>query len=269
MKLLRQLIKEALLFEAKETAEFLVKLNYDALKKEKPNLHPKELHRLAKEGPLYDEDLIKHINNFDRLNGYARPLIKWFAGTAFDSDNDLPEQSIFDFVADWYDGDENAKNIIHDMSFDTAYDHAQVWHGQLKKVNFDTDISDDGKTKTVYKFGNGSKIVELSWEDCEAEGDSMGHCVGRLHTKHVKAGKEKIFSLRSETNKPHVTISVDPKTNKVLEIKGRENEVPVQKHAKLVKEWLKTTNLDCEGCSDYFNILSQNEKKEMLQTSKV
>ena len=269
MNLIRKLIKEALLLEAKENAEFLIKLNYDALKKRKPDLHPRELQKIAREGPLYTKNIIDAVNKYERPNGYERQFIKWLGDT-------LPRSMALTVISghtinytyDWYLGDEEAKNQINNLSFNEAADKAVEWHESLKDEDFDTDIVDERKTKTVYKFGNGSKIVELSWEDCEAEGDSMGHCVGTIHTKYVKDGEEKIFSLRSETNKPHVTISVDPKTNKVLEIKGRENKIPIEKHAKLIKEWLKTTDLDYTLCNDYFNILSQSEKKEMLQTSK-
>lgn len=50
------------------------------------------------------------------------------------------------------------------------------------------------------------------------EGDQMGHCVGG-YCDNVKAGRNRIFSLRDSKGQPHVTVEVQPAKDNVIDDK--------------------------------------------------
>lgn len=266
---MRRLLKEfvhSVLNEAENDAKYLEKINFRKLHQQEPDADPRELQRLAKEGPIFEKAMLNYIkrlsdNVFPRQN--RKEFVKWLSNSIIIGS--WPPVGAIRQVSDWING-ENVTIDDLPKQFDDAYLTAARWHESLKTKSFDKEIEASGKEKVVYTFPDGFKILELSADDCRAEGPSMGHCVA-THADSVEAGEERLFSLRDSRNKPHVTISV-LSSGEVDEIKGRENVVPVPKYATRVKEWLHSTDFEFFHSIDYFYMLLNKEKRSFLLTLK-
>lgn len=274
MKLLRELIKEALLLEAKENAEFLIKLNYDKLKKKNPDKHPKELLAKARdiekgnpnvEFDYYTKDIIEKINALpERDGGYDRPFIKWLAEEMKFRDFFLFDHSIYD----WYLGDETAKSILNTLDYKSAHKKSREWHESLMTKDLGASVKE--QTNEEMSFDGGYKLKELKSKSImQSVGVSMGICItGAEYKNAMVKGSMRFFTLFDHDNVPVVTVNVITSNNEVEQIKGIKNAVPEQKHAKLVRQWLDTTKFQYETSDDYINVLSEEEKIELIITSK-
>jgi hypothetical protein len=90
----------------------------------------------------------------------------------------------------------------------------------------------------------------------------MGHCVGdekQCHVDGVRSGEVKVYSLRDPGNKPHATIELTGDGSEILEIKGKQNAVPVDKYKPYIREWIESIGLQDSVESDYLNILKNSE----------
>jgi hypothetical protein len=74
------------------------------------------------------------------------------------------------------------------------------------------------------------------------EGKEMQHCVGS-YADAVEDEHVTIYSLRDGSNNPHVTIEVDKEDN-VQQIKGKQNNAPIEKYHGAVIEFLNWLNPD-------------------------
>jgi len=107
---------------------------------------------------------------------------------------------------------------------------------KIKKLDVDSalDTIKDIDTKTekkdvVIDLGNGWAWVDLKKSACAIEADKMGHC-----------GTDKrgdLISLRDKNNEPHVTMTWNKSNNEILQIKGKENNLPVEKYWPYIKKW--------------------------------
>lgn len=117
------------------------------------------------------------------------------------------------------------------------------------------------KTQVVREYSEknpkGLKWVELkpgtgddAWSELEKqlkyEGDAMGHCVGG-YCDDVFSGRSRIFSLRDQAGRPHVTVQVgktgrpDPSADEalsILQIKGKANAKPADEYIPFVQDFV-------------------------------
>jgi hypothetical protein len=137
--------------------------------------------------------------------------------------------NILDFLIK--NGYEN-KEIM--FNFEQAKIKEQEW---IKSLNKNKNKTLDGSTKTIKKFANGFKIVQLIDQQArDYEGSNMNHCVASY------TDSETLYSLRDKENKPHCTIEVSD--NSVSQIKGFGNGKISPKYISYILDFLKTLNFD-------------------------
>lgn len=101
-----------------------------------------------------------------------------------------------------------------------------------RSIPAQTDTSAD--TKTVMKFPDGSRIVELlSTASLRDEGEALGHCMalGRQDAK-LTQGTHAYYSLRDLYGNPHVTMEVlrGRTQNTLIQVRGKQNALPTNKY---------------------------------------
>ena len=80
--------------------------------------------------------------------------------------------------------------------------------------------------KIIYQFRDGWTVQQLDADAAlKEEGRLLKHCVGG-YCKQVAAGTSVIYSLRDPANVPRITLELNPKTNRFVQIHGPENAAP-------------------------------------------
>ncbi|MBY3432812.1 hypothetical protein HFN89_01310 [Rhizobium laguerreae] len=92
----------------------------------------------------------------------------------------------------------------------------------------------------VHDCGNGYGVFKLTTEEAlDHEGFEMGHCVGQgAYDRGVADGRIAIFSIRDRFGKSHVTVEIDLERKTVLQIKGKQNELPKAEYMRQLVGWL-------------------------------
>ncbi len=238
MKLSFKMLKD-FIFEAQKDVKPLSKINQRAQNKGKEAFFSDETLGLIANLP---ETELSRLEN-------RKGFIKWLANVVEGASRSPSTQDIR-YIVDFVVGSADAKIETY-KTFDDAYKASQEWHETLSQ-GMDQDIEHRDDAQIIHDFKNGYKIVDLQQCDLDAEGNAMGHCVGGYDLSQGK----KIYSLRDARNKPHVTIEIE--NNEVEQIKGKQNEPPVEKYAKMIRGWLKTTSLNYETL-DYISIVPPEE----------
>lgn len=112
---------------------------------------------------------------------------------------------------------------IGKLSIDGAVEAAKE-HGDEETVS--------ERGEVVWRFDNGYTVQRLRTPSqlCE-EGDVMQHCVGGgSYDEQVAKGGVEIYSLRGPKDHPHVTMEWKPKTQRWVQVKGKQNEAPILKY---------------------------------------
>lgn len=281
--------------EAAQDAKILRKINVDHIKQEMPPLPQEEVRKYFERltslerdpqflNPIFPTGLVTWVeslpdNHFPN-NGRKR-FAKWLGNAVYRQETDVnnnidsvdnPEElSVYNndvrYIADYFNGAQDIPQNIWDMTFPQVLELSEEWHEQFKGRE---DSTGPYQTKNVvYDFENGFTIVEVPSEDLGTEGDNMGHCVGG-YCDAVESGMTIIYSLRDRNNKPHATIEVEKTRYETVvhQIKGKGNDAPVPKYRPMIKQWLKTTNLNYHDSHDYQNILSLEDYQADLEGDK-
>lgn len=98
----------------------------------------------------------------------------------------------------------------------------------------------DGDEQLEHDFGTGWYMVRLlTPEALDNESAVMQHCVGHgTYDAAVVSRRTAIYSLRDPSNAPHATVEVDVDADAVQQIRGKQNERPVPKYARMLRAWL-------------------------------
>lgn len=142
----------------------------------------------------------------------------WIANQIKDNPNIKNREGDILMILDWKKEIQDVN--LNDFTFDTALQEARKLHGIMFKEN-----NNSLKNKNVVlDLGNYKWVQLLTQEDCQEEGNAMGHCVGG----HSGIWREKsyAFSLRDEFNRPHLTLEARRENGVIFEFKGRNNGVP-------------------------------------------
>ena len=182
------------------------------------------------------------------------------------------------YITDYINGAPEIPENIWNMDFDQVFNLSEDWHNTL---GGDEPAEDARLTrKVVYDFKNGYVIVDVPPQDLKLEGHILNHCVGG-YCDTVAKGRAKIFSLRGPARKakarkeypdlhnsknfPYATIEIDS-GGSVMQIKGNRNGIPKSGDAKMIKAWLRTTDLDYENSIDYKNLVNvEDDLKPFLE----
>jgi hypothetical protein len=245
----------------------LVKINYKALSDvEKKHFDESDVsyyNRLqdsAKNGPIFSAQILSSIENIPQalLPNSKKPFVIWLGNRLKANDAHLQDEvsvidsSLWTTIRDFI----NSKGWQNFDSFDTLCQKAQDWQDELAEA----DDKSGGITgdPVVYQFEDGHAIVQVKPENLNAEGCSMGHCIGSYYDV-VKSKKTKIFSLRNNKGKPLTTIEIS-QNNNIVEIKGRGNKTVSPKYRKYIIEWVESLGKDVDVAStDYVNLLPDDK----------
>ena len=284
--------------EAEQDAKVLRKINVDRIRKEMPQFPDEEVRDYFTRiqdlernpeylNPIFPTGIVTWMeslpdNHFPR-DGRKR-FAKWLGNAIYTHETetmnnlssvDNPEQlqihnNDIRYVADYLNGANEFPEDLWNKSLNGMYDLAVEWHDTLK---YKEDPTGDYENKdVVYNFDNGFTIVDVNTEaDIRTEGDKMGHCVGS-YCDAVAEGRMDIYSLRDKRNKPHVTIEVKPtlplgrgrSRGRVMQIKGFGNSKPKDRYAKMILQWLRTTDFDYSSSPDYLNLLTAEELQQLM-----
>ena len=286
--------------EAARDAKVLRNINIDYIKKETPKNADEDIRdyfariqQMERDpeylNPVFPKGLVDWIeslpDNHFPTNGRKR-FAKWLGNKIYHQETEIqgrlntvdnPEElAIYNndvrYIADYLNGAEEFPKDLWERSLNGMFDLSTEWHDTLK---YREDPTGDYENKeVVYDFGNGFTIVDIMTEnDLEVEGNKMGHCVGG-YCDAVAEGDVFIYSLRDKRNEPHATIEVRPAAYisrdqpptkpSVDQIKGKGNDVPVEKYRPMIRQWLQSTDFSYEDNLDYLNMLPSEEIKEKL-----
>lgn len=156
------------------------------------------------------------------------------------------------YIEDWFLS-INPKPDINDFTLESAYEESRKWHKSIATNTKYVKYENSDEENVEFKYG-GYKIVNIvKRTDLTIEGQKMGHCVGGggYANKIGKNDGYKILSVRDEKNEPHATIEMNK--NRLLQIKGKENKVPITKYIPIIVFWIIENNLDVSDCRDFLD----------------
>lgn len=131
------------------------------------------------------------------------------------------------------------KNLISDKQEKVKH-HVEDWF-EAKNLLVSNINTGEGEEE-IKTYNNGVRWVKLvSQQALDIEGKKLGHCVGGYWDK-VKSGSTIIYSLRDNKNNPHVTVEVS--NDKLVQVKGKQNQAPVAKYVPYVKDFLNTIKVE-------------------------
>jgi len=246
----------------------------------------------------------QNIYDLEKRNGNQR-FIDWIDYIAYqsnESDVDLT------YIRDWINSNNNIDLRV--VTQEKALILSKQWHEEIQNYdnlqNASTEILRDTPNKSMngeefqqivvdeYILSkipealqesvkslnkNSISIIELNTErDIKLEGNRMGHCVGG-YSKQISEGICEVYSLRDDKGIPFVTIETQMKGEKdrldIVQIKGRENKIPIDRYRPFVMQWILDNNLyvvgDVEGClagNIFDDVLSKYESIEGLELIK-
>lgn len=117
---------------------------------------------------------------------------------------------------------------------------AEANKAMRKRLNDGASLVSTEGAELVHNCGDGYGIFQLTTSEAlDHEGFEMGHCVGQGSYDHgVADGRIAIFSVRDRFGKSHVTLEVDLLRQEVLQIKGKQNDLPKPEYMRLLIGWL-------------------------------
>ena len=117
-----------------------------------------------------------------------------------------------------------------------ALNKSNEWTEWLQKRKVEGD-ADEGEEKIV-DLGGFKVVKVISAAALDREGKLMQHCAGS-YAADVAEGDAEIYSLRDSDNKPHVTFEVDPRKKELVQVKGKQNNPPVERYRLLSLDFLE------------------------------
>lgn len=138
-----------------------------------------------------------------------------------------------DYILDWLKSPLRTEKVnLSELTLNKAYEKSEEWHNSLKA----TGKIEDESGKVLIEFEDGYYWIDLESTYCEAEAKAMGHC-GRT-------GKgDTLLSLRDNTKEPHVTVAYDTEKGIIYQMKGKNNNKPIQKYFPYIYRLLIDPNL--------------------------
>jgi len=282
--------------EAQQDAKILRNINIKRIQKDVPKGPEEEardyfarIQGLERDpeyqNPVFPTELIDWMeslpDNHFPTNG-RKIFAKWLANEVYELEStaakghtSFSDLNVYNndtrYITDYFNGAQDIPENVWSMDFDQVFKLSEDWHNTL---GGDEPVEDARLTrKVVYDFKNGYVIVDVPPQDLKLEGHILNHCVGG-YCDTVAKGRAKIFSLRGPTRKPkdrkdypdlhnsknfpYATIEIDS-DGSVMQIKGNRNGIPKSGDAKMIKTWLRTTDLKYEKSIDYKNLVNVDD----------
>jgi len=106
----------------------------------------------------------------------------------------------------------------------------------VTKKQLELRAKEEGRRKKFMEMDGGMYWTNLGSTCNEFERIAMGHC--------AHDGRGDLFSLRDKKHMPHVTMTWDKKGNKIHQIKGKGNKIPIEKYHPYIIEFFRKTKAD-------------------------
>jgi len=149
-------------------------------------------------------------------------------------------------VMDWFNDVRPTATDLANMTWSEMINEVNEWHERMAGRGTGVEYGPTKPELILYgpQWKNpewqGWTIQELKTEnDLDAEGNKMNHCVGSYYDS-VQGGNLRIISLRDPSNKPHVTMEVDPMIEAFYQIQGNSNSEPDKEYKAMIKEWVQS-----------------------------
>ena len=144
-----------------------------------------------------------------------------------------------DHWADWFNDKKSpTRRGVDIMQLDATQMKQKIddWDVELAS-KMDQETIDQDKGNVIYQFDDppGWTMRLVASEECDEEGELMGHCVGG-YSSQVARGDIFILSLRDQNNRPHATIEAKP-DGEIVQIQGKQNEQPIDEYKKLIADF--------------------------------
>jgi hypothetical protein len=103
-----------------------------------------------------------------------------------------------------------------------------------------TVVLDEGE-RIEMELAEGYSVVRmLSTTSLDQESARMQHCIGLgSYDRFLGSNRRALFSLRDPFNKPHATMDIDLQTGIVLQIRGKQNAIPVERYLRRLGPFLQ------------------------------
>jgi hypothetical protein len=167
----------------------------------------------------------------------------------------------YKYIFDWLSSPRVASRVnVKILSFKDALEKSTIWHESLE-TGVSANYNEEHEIILDYrKNGVGFYWANLNTSMSEEEKRRMGHCGN-------DSGKV-LFSLRSideiKDGRSHVTISYDPKTRKLGQMKGPQNRKPKQVFFKFIIDMLLNNKYPVVGFEKNIYAYDQNFQLEDL-----
>ncbi len=167
----------------------------------------------------------------------------------------------YKYIFDWLSSPRVASRVnVKILSFKDALEKSTIWHVSLE-TGVSANYNEEHEIILDYrKNGVGFYWANLNTSMSEEEKRRMGHCGN-------DSGKV-LFSLRSideiQDGRSHVTISYDPKTHRLGQMKGPQNRKPKQVFFKFIIDMLLNDKYPVVGFDKNIYAYDNNFKLEDL-----
>jgi len=201
--------------------------------------------------------LVEQVMNKLPFESFWDPLIRIFIN------NPMLDPHLFgqlvDYVRSEKDGTDapNPNFSFKGRTAESLLKQSEEWHRRIRKTqgkNFHSWEPLEGIISFRKEEGQQGKTSYRVWAINELlnskalalEGGRMSHCV-RSYTTSCKAGRSSIWTLECDKYRTgmtgHVTIEVDPKTDRIVQMKGRGNRPPTQQEIGIIDQWASKNRL--------------------------
>ena len=148
----------------------------------------------------------------------------------------LSEDQI-EHILDFFDSDD-APRRLRKMSVSDAVRLTDKWVKKLHRKG-ENVVETEEDVKEILDLDEMRLVQLISKTSYKREGYLMSHCVASYHNKECK-----VYSLRDIKNKPHATIEISKRGDRIEQIKGKGNGSIHPRYIKYVLKVLNHFNLE-------------------------
>jgi cytoskeletal protein CcmA (bactofilin family) len=181
-----------------------------------------------------------HKNNgnwgdvFDAYLTEIRHVIDWLVSSVHDKDEWLLRK----------DAKERPLKLMKMHSIPQLVAEAdKAFAKKTQKVRAVSVLPDDERLHM--RLDDGYTVVRmLTPEALDRETFVMQHCIGHgSYDRYLQDENHGLYSLRDPFNHPHATIEVNGRTKSLLQLRGKQNEMPISKYLKLLAPFIASEGL--------------------------
>jgi len=163
----------------------------------------------------------------------------------------MPLDNWVPVIVDWLKSPIRDEEVnLSEYTLQEALEKSKKWHDELK----DTGIILHETGTILMTFDDGYYWIDLETTSSREEADAMGHCGTTNYGKTL-------YSLRKKQS-PHVTSAIGGEYDTIYQMKGRNNERPIEKYHKYIFELLSYPNV-----SENVKIESEFDKITIFSTT--